>query len=157
MYHHVIKVTMEVVTYYQVHDIINEEANDTKRILLWRGSNMSCYFFFCINMDLLICIFWHNSYGLVHFACNLCVHRNKKINLCHLVLWQPMICECFPKDFSEFLNFKFISKFALIQYWFFTHFKFVVVVKQIIWNNNNKQNIFLGMQYLHMSNSYSIL
>jgi hypothetical protein len=34
MYHHVIKVTMEVVTYYQVHDIINEEANDTKRILL---------------------------------------------------------------------------------------------------------------------------
>jgi hypothetical protein len=68
-----------------------------------------------------------------------------------------MICECFPKDFSEFLNFKFISNFALIQYCFFTNFKFVVLVKQIIWNNNNNQNIFLDMQYLHMNNSYCIL
>jgi hypothetical protein len=56
--------------------------------------------------------------------------ETKKVSLCHLVLWQPMICEFFPKDFSEFFNFKLISKFALIQYCFFTNSKFVVLVKQ---------------------------
>jgi hypothetical protein len=157
MYHHVTKVTMGVVTYCQVHDIINEKTNDRKRVLLWKGSNMSCYYFFVSTWICWFTFFGHKFYGLVHFACNLWVHRNKKVSLCHLVLWQPIICEFFPKDFSEFLNFKFNLKFALIQYCFFTNSKFVVLVKQRMWNNNNKQNIFLDMQYLHMNSSYCIL
>jgi hypothetical protein len=60
-------------------------------------------------------LFGQIFYGLVHLACSLCVHRKSKVNLCHLVLWQPITCECFSKDFSEFLNFKFISKVALIH------------------------------------------
>jgi hypothetical protein len=36
-------------------------------------------------------------------------------HLCHLVLLQPLTCGCFPKDVSEFLNFKFTSKVALIH------------------------------------------
>jgi hypothetical protein len=59
--------------------------------------------------------FGHNFYGLVHFACSLCVHRKSKVNLCHLVLWQPITCECFPNNLSEFLNLKFTSKVALIN------------------------------------------
>jgi len=41
--------------------------------------------------------------------------ETKKISLCHLAYWQPMTCECFPKDLSELLNFKFTSKVSLIH------------------------------------------
>jgi hypothetical protein len=44
-------------------------------------------------------------------------------------IWQPMACEWFPIDPDENLNFKFISKFALINVilFFFYKFKFCCV------------------------------
>jgi hypothetical protein len=50
-------------------------------------------------------------------------------------IWQPMACEWFPIDPDENLNFKFISKFALINvilFFFFTNSNFVVLIKQKI-------------------------
>jgi hypothetical protein len=39
----------------------------------------------------------------MHFACSLCVHKNKKKHLCHLVLSQLLTYDGFPKDLSESL------------------------------------------------------
>jgi hypothetical protein len=64
-------------------------------------------------MDLLICNFL--STILMVWCILDIVYVYIKANLCHLVLWQPMACECFPKDLSEILNFKFTSKFVLIH------------------------------------------
>jgi hypothetical protein len=76
---------------------------------------MSLLLFSCKHGLVDLHFFGHNFNGMVHFACSLCVHRKSKANLCHLVLWQPITCECFPKDLSEFLNFKFTSIVALIH------------------------------------------
>jgi hypothetical protein len=32
----------------------------------------------------------NNFCGLMHFACNLCAEKTKKMSLCHLILWQSM-------------------------------------------------------------------
>jgi hypothetical protein len=45
----------------------------------------------------------------------------------------------------------------LCKYSFFINSNFVVIVEQKIWNNDNKQTIYLDMQYLHMGISYCIL
>jgi hypothetical protein len=56
-YHHVTKAIKVITFYHQVHDIINEEANDRKGFFCEEG--IACHYFsFCINIDLLICIFF---------------------------------------------------------------------------------------------------
>jgi hypothetical protein len=56
MYHYVTKVMEGTTTYCQVHNIINDEASDRKGFYMKRVTWH--YFSFCINMDLLICIFF---------------------------------------------------------------------------------------------------
>jgi len=43
------------------------------------------------------------------------------------------------------------------KYCLFTNSNFFVLVKQRIWNSNNKQDSNLNMQYLHIGISYCIL
>jgi hypothetical protein len=71
-----------------------------------------------------------------------------------------MTCECFPKDLNEFLIFWVYFKVFInsCKYCLFTNSDFVVLVKQKIWNINNKHNICLDMWlYLHMNILYCIL
>ncbi len=77
-----------------------------------------------------------------------------------MVLSQLMTYDGFPKDFSEFLNFQVYFKVCINshKYCLFTNSKFVVLVKQRIWNINNKHGVCLDMQlYLHMNISYYII
>jgi len=64
-----------------------------------------------------------------------------------------MTCECFKNDFKGLLNFRFTSKFALIHVNIpsLQIKNLVVLVKQKIWNINNKHKSYLDMQYLHMN------
>jgi hypothetical protein len=51
-----------------------------------------------------------------------------------LIFWQQVACKWFPTNPSENLNFKFISKFALIKVilFYFYKFKFCCVNQQKI-------------------------
>jgi hypothetical protein len=111
-------------------------------------------------MDLLICILLDTIFMVwCIFACNLCVHRNKKISLCHFVLWQPMTCECSPKDLCEFFNFKFLSNFALVHV-NIASLQIQILLREAIkiWNIKNKHNFYLDMQlYLYINILYCIV
>jgi hypothetical protein len=54
MYSHVTKAIKVATIYYQVHDIINEKT--TYKKVFYEKRVTCCYFFFCINMGLLIFI-----------------------------------------------------------------------------------------------------
>jgi hypothetical protein len=83
--------------------------------MIFCGGVTCHYFFSYINMDLLISIFWTQLLWFGAFCMQLKCTYNLKVSLCHLVFWQPMACEWFPKDPNEFLNLNFISNFALIH------------------------------------------
>jgi hypothetical protein len=60
------------------------------------------------------------------------------------------------KNLSELLNFKFISESALTHVYIYIYKSILVLIKQRIWNINNKHNIYLDMQ-LYLDYSYYIL
>ncbi len=73
MYNHDTKATETIAPYHQIHDIING-ACDKKRFFVEKELHV-------ITSSLIltwICrfaFFEHNYHGLVHFACNLSVHK----------------------------------------------------------------------------------